>query len=97
MDLFSEAVTGGVLLEKLFLEISQNSQENICARAPLLQDTSGRLLQIFIIFQGGKFVIFFPVNTTNFSSLINNHCIPRFHKKSKNHNKQMINYRHSFI
>ena len=32
MDLFLEAVTGGVLLEKVFLEISQNSQENTCAR-----------------------------------------------------------------
>ena len=29
---FSEAATGGVLLKKVFLEISQNSQENTCAR-----------------------------------------------------------------
>ena len=29
---YSEAATGGVLSEKMFLEISQNSQENICAR-----------------------------------------------------------------
>ena len=28
----SEAATGGVLQEKVFLEISQNSQENTCAR-----------------------------------------------------------------
>ena len=27
-----EAATGGVLLKKLFLEISKNSQENTCAR-----------------------------------------------------------------
>ena len=30
--LLSEAVTGGVLEEKAFLEISENSQENTCAR-----------------------------------------------------------------
>ena len=29
--LLAEAVTGGVLRKKLFLKISQNSQENICA------------------------------------------------------------------
>ena len=29
----SEAATGGVLEAKVFLEISQNSQESICARA----------------------------------------------------------------
>ena len=28
----TEAATGGVLKEKLFLAISQNSQENTCAR-----------------------------------------------------------------
>ena len=28
----SEAATGGVLLENVFLEIPQNSQENTCAR-----------------------------------------------------------------
>ena len=33
---FLKAVTGGILREKLFLEISQNSQENICARASFL-------------------------------------------------------------
>ena len=31
-----EAATGGVLYEKMFLEISQNSQENICARVSFL-------------------------------------------------------------
>ena len=28
--LYAEAATGGVLQEKVFLEISQNSQENTC-------------------------------------------------------------------
>ena len=32
-----EAATGAVLLEKVFLEISQNSQENTCARVSGLQ------------------------------------------------------------
>ena len=30
--LISEAATGGVLYEKVFLEILQNSQENTCAK-----------------------------------------------------------------
>ena len=34
--LSSEAVTGGVLHEKVFLEISQNSQETTCARVSFL-------------------------------------------------------------
>ena len=32
----SEAATGGVLLEKVFLEISQNSQINTCGKVPFL-------------------------------------------------------------
>ena len=32
----TEGATGGVLQEKLFLEISQNSQEETCARVSLL-------------------------------------------------------------
>ena len=32
----SEAATRGVLLKKLFLEISKNSQENTCARVSFL-------------------------------------------------------------
>ena len=32
----AEAATGGVLLEKVFLEILLNSQENTCARASFL-------------------------------------------------------------
>ena len=31
----TEATTGGVLSEKMFLEISQNSQENTCARVSI--------------------------------------------------------------
>ena len=49
----TEAATGGALWKKVFLEISQNSQENTCARVsflikllaqdlkPFLQNTSG--------------------------------------------------------
>ena len=32
----SEAATRGVLCKKVFLEISQNSQENACARVAIL-------------------------------------------------------------
>ena len=32
----AEAAAGGVLLEKVFLDISQNSQENTCVRVPFL-------------------------------------------------------------
>ena len=39
---FSEAATRGVLCQKVFLEISQNSQENTCARV-----TFERLAQVF--------------------------------------------------
>ena len=34
--LLTEAATRGVLCKKVFPEISQNSQENICARASFL-------------------------------------------------------------
>ena len=59
VEIYDTAATGGVLQEKVFLEILQNSQENICARVsfliklqaslqncrtPFLQNTSGRLL-----------------------------------------------------
>ena len=33
---YTEAATRGVLWNKVFLEISQNSQENTCARVPFL-------------------------------------------------------------
>ena len=36
LNQFSEASTGGVLSKKVFLEISQNSQENNCARLSFL-------------------------------------------------------------
>ena len=36
-----EAATGGILQEKMFLEISQNSQENTCARVSILNVASG--------------------------------------------------------
>ena len=36
MYCMTEAATRGVLLEKVFLEISQNSQENTCARVSIL-------------------------------------------------------------
>ena len=32
----AEAATGGVLLEKVSLEISENSQENTCAKVSFL-------------------------------------------------------------
>ena len=35
-DIFAEAATRGVLWKKVFLEISQNSQENTCVRASFL-------------------------------------------------------------
>ena len=36
-NVITEAATGSVLKEKMFLAISQNSQENICARVSLLK------------------------------------------------------------
>ena len=37
LGLYSEALTGGVLYKKVFLlEISQNSHENSCTRAPFV-------------------------------------------------------------
>ena len=33
----AEAATGGAMLEKVFLEISQNSQENTCASVSLIK------------------------------------------------------------
>ena len=32
INLITEAATGGILKEKVFLAISQNSQKNTCAR-----------------------------------------------------------------
>ena len=39
----AEPVTIGVLQENVFLEISQNSQENTCARVFLLRETLGQV------------------------------------------------------
>ena len=36
--IYTETATGGVLFEKIYLEISQNLQENTCAR---VSNTSG--------------------------------------------------------
>ena len=33
--MYAEAANGGVLYEKVFLKISQNSQENTCARVSI--------------------------------------------------------------
>ena len=45
----TEAATRGVLCEKMFLEISQNSQENTCAMVSFLikLQASGTLAQVF--------------------------------------------------
>ena len=36
-----EAATGGVLYKIMFLEISQNSQENICTRVSFFNEVAG--------------------------------------------------------
>ena len=38
---YSEAATGGVLLKKVFLDISQNSQGNTCARVSFFNIVAG--------------------------------------------------------
>ena len=50
--LHRKAATGGVLLEKVFLEISQDSQENTCGKVPFLirmqaERTASDLSQVF--------------------------------------------------
>ena len=47
-----KAATGGVLLEKVFLEITQDSQENTCGKVPFLirmqaEGTASDLSQVF--------------------------------------------------
>ena len=37
----AQAATRGVQGKRLFLEISQNSQENACARVPFLNEVAG--------------------------------------------------------
>ena len=38
----SEVATGGVLLEKVFLEISYNSQENTCGKVSFFNKVAGQ-------------------------------------------------------
>ena len=46
--LYIEAVIRGVLLKKVFLEISQNSQENSCARVSFLIKLQALGLQLYL-------------------------------------------------
>ena len=41
---YSEAATGGILWKKVLLEISQNSQENTCARVFIKKETLAQVL-----------------------------------------------------
>ena len=41
ISIFAEAATGGVLQEKVSLEISQNLQENTCVRVSFLIEMQG--------------------------------------------------------
>ena len=43
----TEAATGGVLCKKVFLKISQNSQENTCARASFVIKFQAYGLQLY--------------------------------------------------
>ena len=45
--LFDEAATESVLSEKVFLNISQNSQENTCARVSFLIKLQASALQLY--------------------------------------------------
>ena len=45
--LFAEAATGVVLLEKVFLKISQNPQENTCVRVSFLIKLYASGLQVY--------------------------------------------------
>ena len=44
---YVEAATRGVLCERVFLEISQNSQENTCARVSFSIKLQDRVLQLY--------------------------------------------------
>ena len=44
---YAEAATAGVLLKKVFLEISQNSQENTCVRVSFLIKLQALGLQLY--------------------------------------------------
>ena len=56
----SEAATGGVQLEKVFLEISQNSQENNCGKVSFLR--LRQLLLIFLVSSLEDFLLFLHFN-----------------------------------
>ena len=43
----AETAIGGVLLEKVFLQISQNSQENTCVRVSILIKLRASGLQLY--------------------------------------------------
>ena len=47
MNIYSEAATRVVLCKKVFLEISQNSQENTCARTSFLIKLQASGLQLY--------------------------------------------------
>ena len=53
----TEAATKGVLQEKVFLEISQNSLENTCARVSLLIKLQASGLQLYYK-RGSNTVVF---------------------------------------
>ena len=46
-SIHTEAATRGVLCKKVFLEISKNSQENICARVSFLIKLQASGLQLY--------------------------------------------------
>ena len=48
VEVYSEVATGGVLLKKVFLKISQNSQENTCASVSFLMKLQTRDLQCYL-------------------------------------------------
>ena len=52
LGLFPEAATRGALWKKMFLEISQNSQENTCVSSPVPDFNLFQFLQIFKIGKG---------------------------------------------
>ena len=60
--LVSEAATGGVCQKKVFLEISQNSQENNCARVSFLIKLQA--LQLYL--KKRLWCRYFPVNFAKF-------------------------------
>ena len=62
--LFSEAVAQRCSVKKAFIEISQNSQENICARVSFLTKWQASGLQLY--FKNGLWHRCFPVNFAKF-------------------------------